>query len=70
MIDHLHGLGIVWQRFCINPKAFCCVLIVEFLPNDRISSTTLASHPLVAASLAGLSSDETFDAAVDGTPPL
>lgn len=36
----------------------------------RISATTLASHPLVAASLAGLNSDETFDAAVDGTLPL
>lgn len=35
-----------------------------------ISATTLASHPLVAASLAGLNSEETFDAAVDGTQPF
>jgi len=46
-----------------------CVLI-NFLPRYRISATTLASHPLVAASLAGLNSEETFDAAVDGTQPL
>ncbi|KAL2608832.1 hypothetical protein R1flu_027405 [Riccia fluitans] len=30
-----------------------------------ISAATLATHPLVAASLAGLDSEETFDAAVD-----
>ncbi|XP_024389574.1 transportin MOS14 [Physcomitrium patens] len=35
-----------------------------------ISATTLASHPLVAASLAGLNSEETFDAAVDAVTEL
>lgn len=56
--------------FCICMVILLCVLIIRFLLYYRISATTLASHPLVVASLAGLNSDETFDAAVDGTQPL
>jgi hypothetical protein len=36
----------------------------------RVPSSTLACHPLVAAALAGLDSEDTFDAAVDGTQLL
>lgn len=46
------------------------VLIMRFLLYYRISATTLATHPLVAASLSGLNIEETFDAAVDGTQLL
>lgn len=35
-----------------------------------VPASTLASHPLVAAALAGLDSEDTFDAAVDGTQLL
>jgi hypothetical protein len=58
------------SRCCLAAVLSCCVLIVNLWQIYRISATTLASHPLVAASLAGLSSEETFDAAVDGTLPL
>lgn len=39
---------------------------VVFMILCRMSAATLATHPLVAASLAGLDSEQTFDAAVDG----
>jgi transportin-3 len=47
-------------------RAFAAWMRLSF----GISATTLASHPLVAASLAGLNSDETFDAAVDAVTEL
>ncbi|KAG0561064.1 hypothetical protein KC19_9G034400 [Ceratodon purpureus] len=47
-------------------RAFAAWMRLSF----GISATTLASHPLVAASLAGLSSEETFDAAVDAVTEL
>lgn len=39
-------------------------------PKYRVPASILATHPLVAASLAGLDSEETFDVAVDGTQNL
>ena len=65
---------LTWSRCCLAAilhklDSSFCILIVSLLQIYRISATTLASHPLVTASLAGLSSEETFDAAVDGTPP-
>ena len=51
------------HRFSLYCCHFSC-------PKYRVPASTLATHPLVAASLAGLDSEETFDAAVDGTQPL
>jgi transportin-3 len=38
--------------------------------SEGIPASTLAAHPLVAASLQGLDSEETFDAAVDAITEL
>jgi transportin-3 len=53
---------------------YCWQVLLAFAAWMRLSygvpASTLASHPLVAAALAGLDSEDTFDAAVDGTQLL